>query len=462
MKDQRIARSLVIMVFGTFFGLLCSTLMNTGLPQLMRVFSVSEGTVQWIINAYMLTNAMMIPLSAYLIRRWSFRTLFIIATVVFLVGTVGGAVAPTFWTVVIARVVQAAGAGIMMPLVNVLAIRYAEPKKKGTIMGIIGLAFNFSPIIGPTVSGLILDDLSWRWLFLVIVPFSVLTLVAAVIQLPRIPHNENPHFDTRGMAIVSIGLWALLMGLSNVSTSPFWTWQVLGLLVVGAVALVIFYFSQRGVKAPLINFSVMAYDQFVVATLINMLIVATMFGNTILLPLLVQNVQQKSALVSGLVILPGALVTGFLSRLSGRLYDRLSVRRLVLFGLVVDGAGTLFQATIGAASGPVVLALFQAVRQLGLVSMLILLQTHALGILPFDLVPDGVATFNTIRQVAASLGTAVLVSVVGLMGQWGHRGTLFGIQAGFATCFIFLVAAMMIAGRLKNQFKLGRPTVSAG
>ncbi|WP_261605256.1 MFS transporter [Limosilactobacillus fermentum] len=393
MKDQRIARSLVIMVFGTFFGLLCSTLMNTGLPQLMRVFSVSEGTVQWIINAYMLTNAMMIPLSAYLIRRWSFRTLFIIATAVFLVGTVGGAVAPTFWTVVIARVVQAAGAGIMMP---------------------------------------------------------------------RIPHNENPHFDTRGMAIVSIGLWALLMGLSNVSTSPFWTWQVLGLLVVGAVALVIFYFSQRGVKAPLINFSVMAYDQFVVATLINMLIVATMFGNTILLPLLVQNVQQKSALVSGLVILPGALVTGFLSRLSGRLYDRLSVRRLVLFGLVVDGAGTLFQATIGAASGPVVLALFQAVRQLGLVSMLIPLQTHALGILPFDLVPDGVATFNTIRQVAASLGTAVLVSVVGLMGQWGHRGTLFGIQAGFATCFIFLVAAMMIAGRLKNQFKLGRPTVSAG
>ncbi len=381
------------MVFGTFFGLLCSTLMNTGLPQLMRVFSVSEGTVQWIINAYMLTNAMMIPLSAYLIRRWSFRTLFIIATAVFLVGTVGGAVAPTFWTVVIARVVQAAGAGIMMP---------------------------------------------------------------------RIPHNENPHFDTRGMAIVSIGLWALLMGLSNVSTSPFWTWQVLGLLVVGAVALVIFYFSQRGVKAPLINFSVMAYDQFVVATLINMLIVATMFGNTILLPLLVQNVQQKSALVSGLVILPGALVTGFLSRLSGRLYDRLSVRRLVLFGLVVDGAGTLFQATIGAASGPVVLALFQAVRQLGLVSMLIPLQTHALGILPFDLVPDGVATFNTIRQVAASLGTAVLVSVVGLMGQWGHRGTLFGIQAGFATCFIFLVAAMMIAGRLKNQFKLGRPTVSAG
>ena len=204
MKDQRIARSLVIMVFGTFFGLLCSTLMNTGLPQLMRVFSVSEGTVQWIINAYMLTNAMMIPLSAYLIRRWSFRTLFIIATAVFLVGTVGGAVAPTFWTVVIAWVVQAAGAGIMMPLVNVLAIRYAEPKKKGTIMGIIGLAFNFSPIIGPTVSGLILDDLSWRWLFLVIVPFSVLTLVAAVIQLPRIPHNENPHFDTRGMAIVSI------------------------------------------------------------------------------------------------------------------------------------------------------------------------------------------------------------------------------------------------------------------
>ncbi|MFB9768702.1 DHA2 family efflux MFS transporter permease subunit [Lactiplantibacillus modestisalitolerans] len=457
MTNPRITRSLIVMVFGTFFGILCSTLMNTALPQLMTVFNVTEAQVQWVTNGYMLVNALMIPVSAFLIKRFSFRHLFLIATTIFLLGTTLGATGTYFIVVIIARMIQAIGAGMMMPLVNVLAIRYAQPEKKGAIMGIIGLAFNFSPIIGPTISGIILDYLSWRYLFIIIIPLIALTLLAAWFILPNIAHNELPSFDLRGLIIISIGLWSLLMGLSSISAAHFWSWRVAGLIAVGLIFTIIFIGSQRNHTDPLINLHVFRHKQFVVATTINTLITATMYGNTILLPLLIQTIQHRSALVSGLVVLPGALLTGTLSRLSGRLYDRLDVRWLVYTGLTIDCLGTLLQALIGTNSTPVVLAIFQTVRQFGLVTMLIPLQTHALGLLPYDIVPDGVATFNTIRQVAASFGTALIVAVVANVNQhWTQQAGFYGITAGFLVCLSLLLVALVVAKALTKQ----KPTTS--
>ncbi|HIW72456.1 MAG TPA: DHA2 family efflux MFS transporter permease subunit [Candidatus Levilactobacillus faecigallinarum] len=458
MTNKRISQSLIVMVFGTFFGILCSTLMNTGLPQLMTAFQVNEAQVQWVTNGYMLVNALMIPVSAYLIKRFLFRHLYILATAIFLGGTLLGAVSSQFIFVIVARMIQAIGAGMMMPLVNVLAIRYAKPERKGAIMGIIGLAFNFSPIIGPTVSGIILDYLSWRYLFIIILPFIVLTLVAAIVVLPKIPHNESPRFNLPGLILISIGLWALLMGLSNISTAAFFSWQVGGLILVGVIITLIFYRTQLTTTNPLINLHVFNHRQFLVATLVNMLIVATMYGNTILLPLLIQTFQHRSALVSGLVILPGALLTGTLSRLSGRLYDRISVRKLVFTGLTIDCLGTLLQALIGANSSPVVLATFQTVRQLGLVTMLIPLQTHALGLLPYDMVPDGVATFNTLRQIAASFGTAIIVAAVALVNHYVPNSGHVGIEAGFLICLTLLICAVLVAAHLKTQPELSHQT----
>ncbi|MFC0424212.1 DHA2 family efflux MFS transporter permease subunit [Lactiplantibacillus plajomi] len=407
--------------------------------------------MQWVTNGYMLVNALMIPVSAFLIRRFSFRNLFLIATLIFLLGTALGASGTAFIVVIIARMVQAVGAGMMMPLVNVLAIRYAQPQKKGAIMGIIGLAFNFSPIIGPTVSGVILDYFSWRYLFIVILPFILITLIASLIILPNIAHNELPNFDTRGFILISIGLWSILMGLSSISTANLLSWRVAGLIIFGALFTAFFYRSQRHRDQPLINLNVFKHRQFVVATTINTLITATMYGNAILLPLLIQTIQGRSALISGLVILPGAILTGTLSRLSGRLYDRLDVRVLVYTGLAIDCTGTLLQALIGTNSTPIVLAIFQTVRQLGLVTMLIPLQTHALGLLPYDMVPDGVATFNTIRQVAASFGTALIVAVIANVNQhWAGAGYL-GITAGFIVCLLLLLISLLVARYLSKQ-----------
>lgn len=452
MKNQRISHALVIMVFGTFFGLLRSTLMNIALPTFMNVFHISEAQVQWVTNGYMLVNALMIPVSSFLIKRFPFKNLFIIFSGIFLLGTIIGAIAWSFNLVVIARMIQALGAGMMMPLVNVLAIRYAKPGKKGQIMGIIGLAFNCAPILGPAISGFLLHFFSWRYLFLLIIPFAVITLLLSFFLLPKIPHNEHPRFNTLALILITGGLWSLLMGLSNVSNNHLLSFNVAGYVLIGLVFLFLFFLNQRHSSRQLINFGIFSHKQFVFATVINMLITSTMYGNAILIPLLVQIVLGKSTVVSAIAVLPGAILTGLLSTTSGRFYDIYPIKILVGTGLIIDIIGTIGQAAIGARSSVLMITLFQTVRQFGLVTMLIPLQTQALSLLPNEIVPDAVATFNTLRQIAAAFGTALIVSIVGIVNHLVHNpSSHLGIQAGFLLCLCLLLTSLYLSTKLYHK-----------
>ena len=452
MKNQRISHALVIMVFGTFFGLLCSTLMNIALPTFMNVFHISEAQVQWVTNGYMLVNALMIPVSSFLIKRFPFKNLFIIFSGIFLLGTIIGAIAWSFNLVVVARMIQALGAGMMMPLVNVLAIRYAKPGKKGQIMGIIGLAFNCAPILGPAISGFLLHFFSWRYLFLLIIPFAVITLLLSFFLLPKIPHNEYPSFNTLALILITGGLWSLLMGLSNVSNNHLLSFNVAGYVLIGLVFLFLFFLNQRHSNRQLINFGIFSHKQFVFATVINMLITSTMYGNAILIPLLVQIVLGKSTVVSAIAVLPGAILTGLLSTTSGRFYDIYPIKILVGTGLIIDIIGTIGQAAIGARSSVLMITLFQTIRQFGLVTMLIPLQTQALSLLPNEIVPDAVATFNTLRQIAAAFGTALIVSIVGIVNHLVHNpSSHLGIQAGFLLCLCLLLTSLYLSTKLYHK-----------
>ncbi len=465
MKNQRISHALVIMVFGTFFGLLCSTLMNIALPTFMNVFHISEAQVQWVTNGYMLVNALMIPVSSFLIKRFPFKNLFIIFSGIFLLGTIIGAIAWSFNLVVVARMIQALGAGMMMPLVNVLAIRYAKPGKKGQIMGIIGLAFNCAPILGPAISGFLLHFFSWRYLFLLIIPFAVITLLLSFFLLPKIPHNEHPRFNTLALILITGGLWSLLMGLSNVSNNHLLSFNVAGYVLIGLVFLLLFFLNQRHSNRQLINFGIFSHKQFVFATVINMLITSTMYGNAILIPLLVQIVLGKSTVISAIAVLPGAILTGLLSTTSGRFYDIYPIKILVGTGLIIDIIGTIGQAAIGARSSVLMITLFQTIRQFGLVTMLIPLQTQALSLLPNEIVPDAVATFNTLRQIAAAFGTALIVSIVGIVNHLVHNpSSHLGIQAGFLLCLCLLLTSLYLSTKLyhkiSSQEQLDKGTVT--
>lgn len=451
--SKQIKKSLFIMVFGTFFGVLCSTLMNTALPTFMRVFNVNSSTVQWLTNGYTLVNAIMIPTSAFFIKKFSFRHLFITFSSVFLIGTILGALANTFIMVIIGRMIQAIGTGMMMPLVNVLAMKYTTRSKQGAVMGIIGLAFNFSPIIGPTLSGVILEYFPWQYLFILILPFIILVVILSIWQLPQIETNQNPQFDVPSLITISLGLLFLLSGFSNIGQTNFLTFPVIGFTLIGIALIAIFSILENKSTKPIINFEIFKHAQFTLATTINMLIVLTMYGNTILLPLMIQMILHKSPLVSGLALLPGAILTGFMSPVSGRLFDKYPIRRIVLTGVLIDCFGTFMQAVIDVNASVLMLTLGQLIRQLGLVLILIPIQTHALSAVPKEFLSDGVATFNTLRQIAASFGTAIIIAVITLADKIITNSTTnqaVGIQAGFLACLGFLIVALALTFKLKR------------
>ncbi|MDT6952536.1 MDR family MFS transporter [Companilactobacillus alimentarius] len=452
--SKQIKKSLYIMVFGTFFGVLCSTLMNTALPVFMRVFQVNSSTVQWLTNGYTLVNAIMIPTSAYFIKKFSFRHLFIAFSSIFLVGTFLGAIANSFSLVIIGRMIQAIGTGMMMPLVNVLAMQYTDRSKQGAVMGIIGLAFNFSPIIGPTLSGVILEYFTWQYLFILILPFIIVVVLLSIFFLPQIETNDNPKFDTISLITISLGLLLLLTGFSNIGQSNLFTFNVLGYAAIGLILIIIFSIMENKSSKPVINFEIFKHHQFTFATVINMLIVLTMYGNTILLPLMIQTILHKSPLISGLALLPGAVLTGFMSPVSGRLFDKYPIKRIVVTGVLIDCFGTFLQAVIDVNASVLMLTVGQTVRQLGLVLILIPIQTQALSSLPKKYISDGVATFNTLRQIAASFGTAIIIAVITMADKIMTGSTVnqsTGIQAGFLACLGFLIIALIMT------FKLRRP-----
>ena len=449
--SKQIKKSLYIMVFGTFFGVLCSTLMNTALPTFMRVFQVNSSTVQWLTNGYTLVNAIMIPTSAYFIKKFSFRHLFIAFSTIFLVGTLIGAVANSFILVIIGRMIQAIGTGMMMPLVNVLAMQYTDRSKQGAVMGIIGLAFNFSPIIGPTLSGVILEYFAWQYLFILILPFIIAVVLLSFFFLPQIETDENPKFDTLSLITISFGLLFLLTGFSNIGQANFLSFNVLGYTAIGLILIVIFSIMENKSDKPIINFEIFHHSQFTFATIINMLIVLTMYGNTILLPLMIQTILHKSPLISGLALLPGATLTGFMSPISGRLFDKYPIKRIVVTGVLIDCFGTFMQAVIDANASVLMLTVGQTVRQLGLVLILIPIQTHALSALPKKYISDGVATFNTLRQIAASFGTAIIIAVITMADKimtGSSTNQAVGIQAGFLACLGFLIVALLTTHKL--------------
>ncbi|TGE83501.1 DHA2 family efflux MFS transporter permease subunit [Weissella confusa] len=428
---------LTILIAGVFLGFLNQTLMNTALPQVMADFHISTALGQWMTNGYMLVNGVMVPLTAFLIQRLKTRTLYLSAVFVFAVGTLVAGFAPSYPILIMGRMIQAAGAGVFGPLMNVVVMNLFAADRRGQAMGIIGLALNFAPTIGPTLSGFVVSNHSWRWLFLGIAPLTIIDLILAFIFLKNIGQQKFLKFNFLGMVLSSIGLGSLLYGFSNAGTGNWLSPDVLAFLLIGIVVTALFVYQQTHSKMPLLNFDVFKYHNFTMATLINVVLMAALYGGALMLPLYMQTVRGQSAFISGLVLLPGALITALLSPTSGKWYDQFGVKRLAPIGLVFVVIGTIVLATLQLDSPIWLPAVGQFIRQLGLVMVTMPIQTEAFNSLPLEMVPDGSAMYTTIRQVAASFGTAALITVYSLVSLGAPakmaqaRADLAGIHAAF-------------------------------
>ncbi len=403
---------LIVMLMGAFVTILNQTLMNVALPSIMRDFSITASQGQWLSTGFMLVNGVMIPTTAFLIERFTTRQLYLFAMITFAIGTAVGGFAANYGMLIAGRMIQAVGAGVVMPLLTVVVLNLFPIERRGRAMGLIGLAMNFAPAIGPTLSGWIVQEFAWRDLFFIIIPFALLDIVVAIFLLRNVGKRTFPKLDILGLLMSTVGFGSLLLGFSNAGDHDWLTMKVLGFILLGLVVLCLFIWYQSRSRTPLLNFNVFKNPTFTLTTTISFFVMMGLYGGMLLLPIFLQNVRGFSPLDSGLVLLPGALMTAVLSPVTGMLFDRFGAKYLSLIGLLIMASTTFLFTNLDEQTTLLYIVIVQTIRASGMAMVMMPLQTAALNSLPLSLAAHGSAMFNTIRQVAGSIGTAALITVM--------------------------------------------------
>ncbi|WNQ13826.1 DHA2 family efflux MFS transporter permease subunit [Paenibacillus aurantius] len=413
-KEEPVHRGvlLFVLVLGAFIAILNQTLLNVAIPHLMNDFNVSSSTIQWLSTAYMLVNGIVIPISAYLIGTFTTRQLFLGAMISFTVGSLICGVAPTFSVMLIGRIVQGLGAGIIMPLMMTVILNIFPPETRGRSMGMIGIAMFFAPAVGPTLSGWIIEHWSWRILFYVAMPLAIADIILAYFLLKNVTKKTNPLFDFWGFLTSTVGLGFLLYGCSEAGSKGWGDAIVDVSLIIGAIALVLFIIRELTTPNPMLNLRVFKFGIFTTSVIVSCIVNMAMFGATILVPIYVQNIRGFSAMDSGLLMLPGALLMGVMSPVTGALMDKVGARPLAIIGLTITAVTTWELSKLGPDTTYHSLMLLYTLRMFGMSFIAMTIMTAGLNQIPRELVSHATAASNTARQVAASLGTALLVTVM--------------------------------------------------
>ncbi|HET7629612.1 MAG TPA: DHA2 family efflux MFS transporter permease subunit [Bacillales bacterium] len=401
-----------VLLAGAFVAILNQTLLNTAIPKIMADLSISASQAQWLTTVFMLTNGVMIPVTAFLIERFTTRRLFLTAMSLFAVGTLIAALAPSFSYLLLARIVQASGAGILIPLMQTVFLTIFPREKRGAAMGMVGLVIAFAPAIGPTLSGWLVQTYSWRVLFYVVLPIAIIDIIVAFFVMKNVTRLTYPKVDVFSIILSSFGFGGLLYGFSSAGQSGWGSEKVLISLAIGAVALLIFIFRQLKLARPILEFRVFKYGVFTLATATGMIVFMTMISGELLLPIYMQNMRGYSPLESGLLLLPGAVLMGVMSPISGKLFDKIGARWLAVAGLAIIAAATYGFTNLTADTSFTYLIIVYAIRMFGMALVMMPITTEGLNALPNRLIPHGTAMNNTMRQVAASIGTALLVTVM--------------------------------------------------
>jgi EmrB/QacA subfamily drug resistance transporter len=402
----------VTVMLGAFVAILNQTLINVALPHMMQDFNVETATIQWLVTGYMLVNGVLIPISPFLIAKFPTKTLFVSSMSFFAIGAFVCSIAPTFAVMLAGRLTQAVGAGIIMQLMMVIMLSIFPPERRGVAMGTVGIAMMFAPAVGPTLSGWLVEHYTWRLLFYVVLPIAIVDLVLASLWLKKTPRKGNPVLDMKGAIYSTIGFGGVLYGFSEAGSNGWGQTEVVVSLVVGSLFLVLFTWRSLRSEHPVLNFRVFRYPVFTLSTVIGSVINMAMFAAMVLLPVYLQNLRGFTPLDAGLLLLPGAIVMAIMSPISGWVFDRIGARALAIVGLIITAVTTWEFSKLTMDTPYSHLIWLYIFRMFGMSMLGMPIMTEGLNALPRHLYSHGTAMANTLRQVAASLGTAFLVTVM--------------------------------------------------
>lgn len=470
---------IIILFVGAFVSFLNNTLLNVALPTIMTDFNVTYATVQWLATGYMLVSGVLIPASAFFITRFNTRPLFIVATLIFALGTFLAAISPNFYVLLAGRMIQAVGSSVMGPLLmNVMLVSFPI-EKRGTAMGFLGLVMILAPAIGPTLSGYIVEHYNWRVLFSMILPFAIISLFLSMWKLKNVLPTKKITLDYFSLVLSTIGFGALLYGCSIAGNIGWTNPIVLATILIGIIGVVLFVLRQLKLETPVLSMEIFKTPMYSLSAIINATLAMSLMGGMILVPAYVQSVRGIDPLDSGLMMLPGALIMAIMSPVTGRLFDKFGPKILAITGLSITAVTTYFLSLLGADSSVSYIVFIFAIRMFGISLVMMPIMTNGLNALPGRLNPHGTASNNTIQQVAGSIGTAILIAIMNVKKiasfeqlvfeetgqkastmsaeqlevfqlQFAQQALLDGINLAFLIATLFAVIALVLSFFLKR------------
>ncbi|MGO1398290.1 MAG: MDR family MFS transporter, partial [Brevibacterium yomogidense] len=460
-------RVIWLLLTAAFVAILNETTMAIAIPELNISLGIPPEQGQWFTSAFMLTMAVVIPTTGFVLQRFTTRQVFLAAMITFSVGTALCLVASGFIPLLVGRIVQAAGTGIMLPLLMTTMMNVVPAHSRGRMMGRVGLVMSLAPAIGPTMSGLVLDSLGWRWLFGIVLPIALIALGLGAKWMTNLGESTDAPIDVVSILLSALAFGGIVYGLSQFggantggagSTVLLIGWGAIG---GGLVFLAVFVWRQLSLQKQeraLLDLRVFRSRNYVLSVIIMAIVALSMFGTFSLLPLFLQTVAGLTAAQSGMVLLPGSLLMGLLGPVMGRIYDARGPRVLLVPGTFMIAAAMFVYSTVGTATPTWTLVVVQTVMSLGLAASFTPLFSASLGSLQRHLYSHGSAVLNTLQQVGGAAGTALLVAVYSAAL---HAGEAAGESAAEAAApgarAAFLIAACIAIVPVVLSFFIQKP-----
>ncbi|BCW52838.1 MULTISPECIES: MDR family MFS transporter [unclassified Arthrobacter] len=443
------------LLVATFVVILNETIMNVALQRLMVDLRVDAPTVQWLSTGFMLTMAVVIPTTGFILQSLSTRAVFMLAMGLFAGGTALAAVAPGFEVLLLARIVQAGGTAIMLPLLMTTILTLVPLAKRGAVMGNVSIAISVAPAMGPTVSGLILEHFTWRFMFVFVLPVALAALAIGAKYLTNVGKPEKARLDVLSVILTVPAFGGLVYGLSQIGgghggqAGP--SAGAIAALVIGVAALTVFVLRQvrlQKAAAPLLDLRAFKFRMFTVSVLLMVVAMMALFGGVILLPLYLQQVRGLGSLETGLALLPGGLAMGLLGPVIGRAFDKVGPLPLTITGSVLMVV-TLWQfSMLDAGTAVWWIVTLHVGLSFGLALLFTPAFTTGLNPLPPHLYSHGSAIMSTTQQVAGAAGTALLVSIFAVVSA--TSGLVAGMSAAFLTATVIALAAVVLSAMMRK------------
>ncbi|MDG0793692.1 DHA2 family efflux MFS transporter permease subunit [Cohnella ginsengisoli] len=441
---------LMAIIVGMIMVILDSTVVNNAIPKLVDYFHTDLKTIQWTVTGYTLALSAVIPLAGWMTDKFGSKQIFMITIALFTVGSLLCGIAQTPEQLIVFRVVQGLGGGMVAPIGMAMVFKIAPPERRGSIMGVLGIPMLMAPAFGPVLSGWLVDSVSWHWIFIINLPIGILALVLASKYLPRSDRHAAPHLDVVGMCLAPIAFSMLAYGVSEGGTSWSQTSTITG-LTVGGIALIAFIFVELRQKQPLLELKVFKSSDFTRSIVLTWIVQLALFGAMLIVPLYLQLVMHYSALETGWILMPQALCAGLGMPISGRLFDKIGARPLAFAGLTVISVSlfVLSGITVGTPLWKIILCI--CFIGLGMGFSMMPLNTHVLNAAPRRLVSRVTPLTTAAQQVVVSFAVAGLTGY--LTSQIASHAAsaradanpLGAVVAGYGDTF-FLSACIVTAG----------------